>query len=135
MAAGLPPNHRYITSHNSDGKSVHIDAPQQKWRERPGLGFFARSYAVANVPAILAKDADIQAYLAGSESVTSVEREDIVIPTEDGKYNGAHMLVVDFTPGGFSPLHRTVSIDLVVCCLGTIVQGETFIRRSCVYAL
>lgn len=89
------------------------------------MGFNARSYAVANVPAVLANDVDIQAYLAGPESVTSFQRREITIPTEGGKYNGANLLVGDFLPGGFSALHRTVNIDFVVCCLGSIIHGKT----------
>lgn len=82
----------------------------------------ARSYSVATVPAKLENEADIKAYLAGPESVSSVSRPEIVVPSEGGKYNGSNVFVIDLAPGGFSAMHQTMSIDFSICVIGTIIH-------------
>ena len=124
MPSQLPPNKRYIATHDADGKSVYAESPAQVYRGASTVGQMARSWSVANIPAILAGDADMKAYFAGPESVTSSERAEIVVPPESGKNNGANLLVVDLNPGGFSAMHRTVSLDFSICVIGTIYHGE-----------
>lgn len=133
MADGLPPNKRYIATHDAEGKSVYANSPEQAFGKRGTTGYFAKSYSVANVPAVLANDADIKAYTAGPESVTSFAAPGIVVPSEDGKNNGANLLVVDLVPGGFSQLHRTVSIDFSICVIGEIIHGECPRKKSCYF--
>lgn len=82
----------------------------------------AKSYSVANVPSDLAGDSDVKAYLSGPESITSFQRPEFIVPSEKGKNNGANLLVVDFAPGGFSVMHRTVSIDYSICTAGTVIH-------------
>lgn len=124
MASGLPPNRRYIATHDAEGKSVYADSPDQVFRGAASAGYMARSYSVATVPAVLANEADIKAYTAGPKNVASFQRSEIVVPTENGKNNGANLLVVDLVPGGFSQMHRTVSIDFSICVIGSIVHGK-----------
>lgn len=124
MASGLPPNKRHIATHDADGKSVYAKPPEQAFAQRGSAGYFAKSYSVANVPAVLKDDVDIKAYTGGPENVTSFQSPGIVVPSQGGKNNGANLLVVDLVPGGFSQLHRTVSIDYSICCIGTIIHGE-----------
>jgi len=120
MAKNLPPNKRYIATHDANGKSVYAPSPEQEYRPA-GSGLIARSYS-ANVPAKLEGEEDMKAYLAGPESVNSVQRSEIVVPPEDGKNIGSNLVVVDLNPGGFSALHRTVSIDYSICVIGTIIH-------------
>jgi len=122
MASGLPPCNRHIATHNADGKSVYADFKEQAFGAAGAVGFMARSWAVANVPAKLSNDEDMKAYLAGPESVTSFQRPEIVVPPEGGKNNGANLLVVDLNPGKFTQMHQTVSIDYSICCIGTIIH-------------
>jgi hypothetical protein len=109
----LPPVKRYIATHDANGKSVYLDSPAQQYFPVPGVGGLARSYSVASVPAKLADDEDMKAYLS-KEGVTSWTTPSIVTP------GGANLLIVDLAPGGASVMHQTVSIDFSICLIGEI---------------
>lgn len=108
----LPPVRRFITKHNADGKSVHLESTPQKYFPSPGAGGYARSYSLA-LPGKLADNADIKAYTA-TDNVTSWNSPAIVAP------GGANLVVVDLVPGGQSLMHQTVSLDFSVVVLGEI---------------
>lgn len=110
---GLKPCKRYICTHDSNGKSVYAESPDQVFNVRPGVGGVARSFSVNSVPANLTDDADVKAYRA-TEGPTSYTRQEIVNPEP-----GANLLVIDLEPGAASAMHQTVSIDFSIC-----VQGE-----------
>ena len=110
---GLKPCKRYIATHDSTGKSVYAESPEQVFNAVPDVGGLARSFAVGSVPANLTDNADIKAYRA-EEGPTSYTRREIVPPQP-----GANLLVIDLEPGAKSAMHRTVSIDFSIC-----VQGE-----------
>ena len=110
----LRPNKRYIATHDSTGKSVYAESPDQEFWGVPNVGGMARSYAVSGVPAQLKDDADLNAY-SGEDSPTSHSKRDIVVPG-----NGANLVVVDMAPGGQSAMHHTVSIDFSICVMGEI---------------
>jgi len=122
----LPPCKRHITTHDADGKSIYYtDSPPQSYFQIPSSGGLARSYSVSSVPAKLAGDADVNAYLSADASgPTSHKRGEIVPPVP-----GANLLVVDLVPGGMSMMHQTVSIDYSICVIGQIDHeldgGET----------
>lgn len=122
-ATSLPPNKRYIATHNGSGKSVYADSPDQQFWAVPSVGGMARSYAVPSVPVVMKDDADLKAYRA-SDGPTSHTRRDIVVPN-----GGANLVVVDLAPGGVSGMHHTVSIDFSICTHGTVDHqldgGET----------
>ncbi|KAF2256662.1 hypothetical protein BU26DRAFT_414936 [Trematosphaeria pertusa] len=111
----LPPNKRYICTHDKDGKSVVHSSPPQLYHGRGGVGGMARSFATATIPATLANDADVSAYLS-STGATSHLGTDIIVPTQ----RGANLVVVDMAPGGQSQMHRTVSIDFSICVIGYV---------------
>ncbi|KAF2471572.1 uncharacterized protein BDR25DRAFT_367270 [Lindgomyces ingoldianus] len=111
----LPPNRRYICTHESSGKSIVHSSPPQLYHGRAGVGGMARSFSTSTVPAILKADADVNAYLSTS-GASSHKGTDIVSPTGQG----ANLLVVDIAPGGQSQMHRTVSIDFSICVLGVV---------------
>lgn len=113
-AAGLKPCKRYIATHDRNGKSKYADSPEQVFTVVPDVGGMARSYAVSSVPADLKNDVDIKAYRQ-EDGPTSFKRPNIV-PTQPG----ANLLVIDLEPGGISMMHRTVSIDFSICCIGEI---------------
>jgi len=119
----LRPCKRHIATHDANGKSVYADSPAQRYFPVPGVGSLARSWSIASVPAKLARDADMKAYLS-EEGPTSYQKKDIVLPQP-----GANLLVVDLAPGGVSDLHQTVSIDFSICVIGEIDHeldgGET----------
>lgn len=108
----LPPARRFITKHNADGKSVHLESTAQKYFPLPSQGGYARSYSVA-LPYKLADSADIKAYTE-PDNATSWNSPAIVTP------NGINLMVVDLEPGGTSFMHQTVSIDFSVVVLGEI---------------
>ncbi|KAK5073794.1 hypothetical protein LTR64_007068 [Lithohypha guttulata] len=123
MAPPLPPNKRYIATHDANGKSVYASSPDQVYIAPAGSAInVARSYSVPNVPVNFADDEDLKGYLAGPESVSSFQRTEIVVPSEGGNNNGANCLVVDLQPGAFSVMHQTVSNDFSICVIGTIVH-------------
>lgn len=113
-AQGLQPCKRYIATHDSSGKSVYTDSPEQVFNVVPGFGGLARSYSVGSVPADLSNEADITAYRA-EDGPTSFRGREIVIPQP-----GANLLVIDLEPGAVSQMHRTVSIDFSICTNGEI---------------
>ncbi|KAK5055943.1 hypothetical protein LTR84_012493 [Exophiala bonariae] len=108
----LPPVRRFITKHNADGKSVHLESTPQKFFPVPGQGGYARSYSVA-LPYELADGVDIKAYTE-PDKPTSWNSSTIVTP------NGVNFIIVDLQPGGASFMHQTVSIDYSVVVLGEI---------------
>lgn len=114
----LAPSTRYITTHDPSGKSIIHSSPAHIYHGREGAGGMARSYAFETVPVKLSNDEDIEGYLSSDPkaSITSHLATDIVIP------NGKGVMVAcgDFDPGGESQMHRTVSVDVVVCVLGVI---------------
>ncbi|KAK4495284.1 hypothetical protein PRZ48_013614 [Zasmidium cellare] len=112
-AKGLRPNKRYIATHDSTGKSVYTESPDQIFNAVPDVGGMARSYAIDSFPANLKDDADIKAYRAEQGVASHTERSIVVKP-------GANLVVVDLEPGGMSMMHRTVSIDFSICVVGEI---------------
>lgn len=114
-AEGLPENKRYIATHSSDGKSVYLDSPPQRFNDAPGVGGVARSYSLASLPATIGDASDIKAYLS-EDGPTSYTGRNIVsqLPT------GANLLVIDLAPGAKSAMHRTVSVDFSICVMGEI---------------
>lgn len=131
--APLPPNKRYIATHDANGKSVYAESPDQAYFPGAAAIKLARSWSVPTVPAKLGGDEDMKGYFAGPEHVSSFKRREIVVPPEGGKNNGANCLVIDLEPGSFSQLHRTVSIDFSICVIGTIIHeldsGERVILK------
>lgn len=124
MPFDLPSCNRHIATHDSNGKSVYVSSPPpQHYHPSETLGGYARSYSVANIPAVLQGDGDVKDYLSSdSGSVTGFQRPELVLPSENGKNNGANCLVIDIKPGGYSAMHRTVSIDFSICVIGTILH-------------
>jgi hypothetical protein len=118
----LPPNKRYICTHDSSGKSIFLSSPEQIYRGAPGTGGVARSFAVGSVPANLKNDDDVHKYLDPNkeQNPLSYKATDIVVPNTTQSPNGANLVVVDIAPGGESQMHRTVSIDFSICVLGSI---------------
>lgn len=91
---GLKPCKRYICAHDSSGKSVYAESPEQMFNAVPGVGGLARSYAVENVPANLTDEVDIKAYRAEDGKASYTGRE--IVPPEN---SGANLLVIDLAPG------------------------------------
>ncbi|EXJ88306.1 hypothetical protein A1O1_05236 [Capronia coronata CBS 617.96] len=109
----LPPCKRHIVTHDAAGKSVYYaDSPPQQYLALPGGGM-ARSYSVASVPAEVAGEEDVKAYLS-SDGTTSWTNPSIATP------GGANLLVVDMGPGASSQMHQTVSVDFSICVAGEI---------------
>ncbi|PPJ52343.1 hypothetical protein CBER1_09841 [Cercospora berteroae] len=118
--SGLKPCKRYITTHDSTGKSVYHTTSPELISKKSGL---TRSYSVASVPAVLENEVDVEAYKAGTGAASHLA-PGIVPPSP-----GAYLVVVDLAPGQSSLMHRTVSIDYSICVIGEIDHkldgGET----------
>ncbi|KPI40978.1 uncharacterized protein AB675_10904 [Cyphellophora attinorum] len=110
----LPPNKRYISGHNDQGRSIYLNSPDQALAQIPGFGHMARSFATSSIPAIMENDVDVRNY-SGTSSEASFNRPDIVIPT-----GGVNVVVLDIAPSGDSHMHRTQSIDFSICVIGEI---------------
>lgn len=61
---GLKPCKRYICTHDSNGRSIYAESPEQVYNAVPKVGGLARSFSVSSVPANLTNEADINAYRA-----------------------------------------------------------------------
>jgi hypothetical protein len=117
----LPPNKRYICTHDIHGKSIYAPSPAQLYADAgAGLGL-AHSYSIPSVPVKMENDVDIEAYKSQG-SLNSFKSTHIVVPETQSTPNGANCLVIDIPPGGSSGLHRTQSIDFSICVIGTIIH-------------
>ena len=113
----LSPCHRYISTHDSEGKSIlhpASDTPHLCY-SIAGLGETSRSFAVSSVPANLADDVDVSAYLSKTAETSLLRRE---IAQPNGK--GVNLIIVDLKPGGEGQMHRTVTVDFSICVMGRI---------------
>ncbi|KAF3389465.1 hypothetical protein F1880_004437 [Penicillium rolfsii] len=105
----LPPQNRFITTHNEDGKAVFSNQlpdamPKQLFNGVP----FGLAYTSNEFPAQLSADADLAKYEANLSKPPG-----LVINT------GTVCRIVDFGPHVESPMHRTVSLDY-----GVVLEGE-----------
>ncbi|KAJ5783024.1 hypothetical protein N7457_004798 [Penicillium paradoxum] len=135
----LRPCTRYIIGHDDAARSVFLPTPDLFYHERFGSAV-ARAYSLPRVPAPLDEDADLKLYMAPDDGTvaTSCSRE-INKVTVDG---GVNSVYIDMSAGAQSPMHRTVSIDLVVVIEGEIeleldsgerkvlYQGDTVVQRG-----
>ncbi|MCJ1303976.1 hypothetical protein MMC08_006787, partial [Hypocenomyce scalaris] len=115
LTHGMRDCKRYISGHDGD-KSVFLESPELLYTDAGGAYAVARSFALERVPAPLTGDQDLENYLSkdGETKVTSYVNSSITIP------DGVNIIVVNFAPGGKSAMHRTVSVDFVVCVDGEI---------------
>jgi len=107
----LPKVQRFITTHNSEGKAVF----SEKFKEElpstllpDGDASFLLGYTSAGFPVDLNKDADLNVYGSYMEKAPGITIS-----------NGTVLRYVDMSPGLFSPMHRTVSLDY-----GVVLEGE-----------
>jgi quercetin dioxygenase-like cupin family protein len=103
MKNPFPPIRRVVTGHNANGRAI-IRSDEQFPSEPIALGGaeFALVWATATVPADNNDDSDGRDLEAG-----------LTIN------HGSVIRIVDFLPGGDSPMHRTNSIDY-----GIVLAGE-----------
>ncbi|ROV92572.1 hypothetical protein VMCG_08950 [Cytospora schulzeri] len=104
---------RFITTHNdATGLSVFdTSVPDPIPAQSSGPMTFHLGYASTTVPADFTANSDVATYssfLSGSAPPPG-----IVVP------GGSVLRVVDVSPGGESPMHRTVSLDY-----GVVLEGE-----------
>lgn len=96
---------RIVTGHNKDGKSVVVsDGPVPNSQDVAGEASFHEVWATTGAPAQIAATQDEPT--TDSTSVPPPER-------------GTRLRVVDFAPGGSSPMHRTETIDY-----GLVLAGQ-----------
>ncbi|KAK7745341.1 hypothetical protein SLS53_002837 [Cytospora paraplurivora] len=101
---------RFITDHNDQGLAVFnktIPEPIPGQKIENGDVFYL-TYTTSQTPAELSDNADIASYAKYLSDPPGV-----VLP------GGSVCRIVDITPGGESPMHRTVSIDY-----GVVLEGE-----------
>ncbi|KAF1808144.1 cupin domain-containing protein [Eremomyces bilateralis CBS 781.70] len=144
---GLPPIRRIITGHDDNGRAVIDDdctfhpfdprsvlpgaksTPQSNNAAPPVRGFI-HLWRTENAPA------KIQG--------PWTEYQNKAIPLSDA--TGTTVRVVDMSPGQYSPMHRTASLDVGVVLKGAVVlelddktettlkEGETIIQRGTIHA-
>jgi hypothetical protein len=107
---------RYITTHDDSGKSVFLEQPELLYSERNNYAV-ARAYAVRKVPAPLANNEDLSAYLSNNDEndITSYKLAGRSVTIDDG----VNIVYMNMGPGSNSPMHRTVSVDFIA-----VVSGE-----------
>lgn len=134
----LPQLHRFITSHDKNGKAVYSNALPEIvsfWAVGPKSdpAGFGLGYTTASSPVQLSCDKDL------AEFAEEHERR-----TKGGlvKRGGSVMRFVDYPPHGASPMHRTVSCDYAIVIIGemecvldsgearTLCQGDVLIQRG-----
>ncbi|SPO07731.1 related to Cupin domain protein [Cephalotrichum gorgonifer] len=101
---------RYITTHDSTGKSVlDTSIPSAApYHVVDDVMDFAQCYVTQGFPTKLSGDADLKTY-----------QEFLANPPGLSVSNGTVLRYVDLAPGGSCVMHRTVSLDF-----GIVVEGE-----------
>ncbi|KAF9890633.1 hypothetical protein FE257_005764 [Aspergillus nanangensis] len=137
--AGLRQCTRYITSHDDSARSIFLATPELFYHERYA-NRLARAYSLPRVPAPLEQDADLKLYHTpddGTEATAcSYQVNKVAIS------GGVNCVYLDLGPGSQSPMHRTVTVDLVVVIEGeieleldsgekkTLYQGDSVVQRG-----
>ncbi|RGP81426.1 hypothetical protein FLONG3_571 [Fusarium longipes] len=112
----LPAVHRFITTHDSDGKSFYSDELEEAmsfWTIDAGngnSGEFELGYVTTNLPIPLKDNKDLSIY---KEAYSNKKESGLV------KHGGTILRYCDIPPGSQSQMHRTVSLDY-----GILIQGE-----------
>lgn len=134
----LPQLHRFITSHDKNGKAVYSNALPETvsfWPVGPKSdpAGFGLAYTTTSSPVQLKSDKDLTEFA-----------EEYARRTKGGlvKRGGSVMRFVDYPPSAVSPMHRTVSCDYAVVIIGemeclldsgetrTLSQGDVLIQRG-----
>ncbi|KAL1876189.1 hypothetical protein VTK73DRAFT_9627 [Phialemonium thermophilum] len=121
----LPDPKRYITHNNSDGKAVFSNAVSDSVPVVRDLGgaLTRLAYITARPPVSLTDGVDVEAYTRALSEIPPL------VPPG----GGAVVWYIDTPPGASSPLHRTVSFDIVVQLQGemelTLDSGESRLVR------
>ena len=121
----LPDPNRHITDNDADGKSVFSKAlPTTLHVVRDLGGALQRlGYIAPRGPGKLTDQADLKAYQASLQELPPL------VPTG----GDAVVWYIDTPPDSSSPMHRTVSLDLVIQVEGeielTLDSGETCIMK------
>lgn len=121
----LPDPNRHITDNDANGRSSFSKAVPSALPVARDLGgaLFRLGYIAPKAPAQLTNQADLKAYQASLEDLPPL------VPP------GGNAIVwyIDTPPGGTSPMHRTVSLDIVVQIAGeielTLESGETRLMK------
>lgn len=96
---------RIVTGHDADGRSVVAsDTPVPNSYEVSGGSVFHEVWATSGAPAPITANEDEPTEMAGS------------VPPPN---HGTRLRIVDFAPGGRSPMHRTESVDY-----GLVLSGQ-----------
>lgn len=106
----LPKIHRYITTHNDEGKAIFSNAfdEESKMIENPDGIAFALSYTTKGFPVDMSGDKDLQVY-----GNYLKETPGLVVS------GGTVLRHVDIPPATVCTMHRTVSLDY-----GCVLEGE-----------
>ncbi|KAK0391370.1 hypothetical protein NLU13_0871 [Sarocladium strictum] len=135
----LPRNHRYITTHNKDGKAIYVEevsTPLDFWDISTADGKSARfelAYTTHGFPVQMNKDEDLSSF-----------KEDYAKRQESGivKQGGTLLRYVDLHPNDTTPMHRTSSLDYGILISGsleclldsgesrTIYPGDVLVQRG-----
>ncbi|KAF2130527.1 hypothetical protein P153DRAFT_395932 [Dothidotthia symphoricarpi CBS 119687] len=106
----LPKIHRYITTHNNDGKAIFSNAFDEESKMKPnddGIAF-ALSYTTKGFPVDLGSDKDLDVYNTNLKDAPG-----LVVS------GGTVLRHVDIPPQTECKMHRTVSLDY-----GCVLEGE-----------
>ncbi len=101
-----PPIKRIVTGHDGSGKTVVWMNGTLKNQKFPGPGMTASTlmWVTDETPADFTVDTDAGARIVGTAPPTG----------------GTRFCIIDFQPGNEAHMHRTDTIDYVICMLGEI---------------
>ncbi|KKY16831.1 putative cupin domain containing protein [Phaeomoniella chlamydospora] len=111
---GLRRPNRYITDHDSTGKTTFDDTVPSllPWQSiggtSKGSDLFSLVYATEEFPVQLTDKQDVQVYRKFVENKPGITIR-----------GGTVLRYVDIAPGATSPMHRTISLDY-----GVVLEGE-----------
>ncbi|KAJ5772591.1 hypothetical protein N7520_003120 [Penicillium odoratum] len=133
MVNRLPNPNRYITENDADGNSFFSTdvATSLEVGSELGGGFQRLGYQTEQSPVSLNGKRDIELYKTAMQTQVP-----LFIPG-----GGANVWYNDIPPNAGSPMHRTVSLDIIILVVGeveltlsnetrTIKQGDIVIQRS-----
>lgn len=130
----LPNPNRYITDNDADGNSFFSTElpPSMEVKSELGSGLQRFGYQTSHPPISLSSNDDLSRYKTALQT-----RVPLVTPG-----GGANVWYNDVAPGAESPMHRTVSLDIVILLMGeieltmsndetrTLKPGDVVIQRS-----
>lgn len=127
---------QYITTHDANGRAVfHQQSPLENVKLLAGKGSMEIISTTHSFPTDVSADSDIKAYL--HDRIHGLAPTNPICPP-----NGTSTAFINIEPNGVSPMHRTMTLDVLCVLAGTLELhldsgekrvlhvGDTIVQRA-----